>query len=69
MRYGGESVRRTIIRPRLASFSSGLIYQLFTIPLLAHCTLLSATVRHNPEQMLGHVLGHAPVQKGREYGA
>src|ERR1700720_3613440 len=39
-----------------------LIYPLFTSLFSVYRTLLLASVRHNPEQMLGHVLGHALEQ-------
>jgi hypothetical protein len=46
-----------------------LIYPLFTSLFSVYRTLLVATVRHNPEQMLGHVLGHALEQTRLGYGA
>ena len=69
LKTGGEGDRHTTVRPRLASCSSDLIYLPFTTLLVSYCTLLVATVRHKPEQMLGHVLGHALEQTRLCYGA
>jgi hypothetical protein len=46
-----------------------LIYPIFTSLFSVYRTLMVATVRHNPEQMLGHVLGHALEQTRLGYGA
>ena len=56
---GGESVRHTTIRARSSPFLTDFIYRSFTRFSLVHRALLLAIVRHNPVQMLGHVLGHA----------
>ena len=56
---GGEGDRHTIIRTRSSPSFTELIYHSFTRFSLVGRMLLLAIVRHNPVQMLGHVLGHA----------